>query len=64
MLVKCDVAQATHVQVDGLVQKISSKWGVDSNGRVSKEFGVVTEAGKSVSMWNAQLYFKEDSDSK
>lgn len=59
-----DVREATHVKVGGLVEKIVSKWGINDKGHLAKPseggFGVVTESGRRVSMWDAQLYLKED----
>lgn len=59
-----DVREATHVKVDGRIEKIASKWGIDSNGRFAKAseggFGVITENGQRVDMWHAQLYLRED----
>jgi hypothetical protein len=44
----------------GRYEKIISTWGVDSQGRLNKPseggFGVVTESGRSVSMWSALAY--------
>lgn len=56
-----DVREATHVKgPDGRWEKIASKWGIDSDGRLAKPseggFGVVTESGKSISMWEAAAY--------
>ena len=59
-----DVREATHVKVGGQVEKIASKWGIGHDGRLAKPseggFGVVTESGRRVSMWEAQSYSKED----
>lgn len=59
-----DVREATHVKVGGQVEKIASKWGIDSNGRLAKPseggFGVVTESGRRVGMWEAQSYLREE----
>lgn len=58
-----DVREATHVKVNGRIEKITSKFGIDSEGRLAKPseggFGVQTESGKTVSMWQAQAYLKE-----
>lgn len=58
-----DVRNATHVKVNGRIEKIESKFGVSSDGRLAKPseggFGVVTESGRTVSMWNAQSYFTD-----
>lgn len=57
------VTGATHVKVDGRVEKIVSKWGIDSAGHLAKPseggFGVITESGRRVSMWEAQGYLRE-----
>ena len=59
-----DVREATHVKVNGRVEKIASKWGIDSQGHLAKPseggFGVVTESGQRVGMWQAQRYLCED----
>ena len=59
-----DVRRATHVKVNGRLEKISSTWGIDSEGRLAKPseggFGVITEKGKHVSMWQAQSYYSEE----
>lgn len=58
-----DVRIATHVKVGGRVEKIASKWGIDAGGRLAKPseggFGVVTESGRRVTMWDAQSYLSE-----
>lgn len=58
------VQQATHVKINGRYERIVSKCGIDSDGRLAKPseggFGVITESGRSVSMWNAQRYGLED----
>jgi hypothetical protein len=62
------VEEATHVKVGGLIEKIASKWGVGQNeygyatyAKPSEGgFGVTTESGRNVSMWNAQAYLKEE----
>ena len=58
------VHEATHVKVGGRVEKIASKWGIDDKGYLAKPseggFGVVTESGKRVDMWQAQSYFNEN----
>lgn len=58
-----NVQEATHVKVNGRVEKIASKWGVNSNGQLAKPskggFGVVTESGRRVNGWEAQSYSKE-----
>ncbi|MEE9238028.1 MAG: hypothetical protein V3U58_00540 [Thermodesulfobacteriota bacterium] len=59
-----DVREATHVKVGGSVEKIVSTWGIKDTGGFAKPsgggFGVVTESGRRVSMWEAQLYLKEE----
>lgn len=59
----CGVKEATHVKVGGRIEKITSKYGIDQNGRLAKPseggFGVVTEGGKTADMWEAELYFRE-----
>ncbi|MBI5045326.1 MAG: hypothetical protein HZC02_05380 [Candidatus Levybacteria bacterium] len=58
----------TEVEAEGgQILKISSKWGIGSDGRLAKPseggFGVVTENGRRIGMWDAQRYFKEEGDS-
>lgn len=57
-----DIRQATHVKVDGQIYPIKSKWGIDPNGFLlppSKGgFGVYTEDGKRVAMYEAEAYYK------
>lgn len=59
----CDVREATHVKVGGRIEKINTKWGIDGDGHLAKPseggFGVTTESGKRVGMWEVQSYFKE-----
>ncbi len=61
-----DVRNATHVKVNGQIEKISSKWGISRNGHLAKPseggFGVVTESGQRVDMWHAQSYYSQDDD--
>jgi hypothetical protein len=64
-----DVREATHVKLtDGRIEKITSKYGIGSDGRLAKPseggFGVVTESGERVDMWSAQAYFKEEGSQK
>jgi hypothetical protein len=58
------VDEATHVKIGGRIEKIVSKWGIDKDGHLAKPsqggFGVITESGERVSMWQAQLYLRED----
>lgn len=59
-----NVTEATHVKVNGSYEKIASKQGIDSEGRLAKPseggFSVTTESGKTVSMWRAESYGKEE----
>lgn len=59
-----DVRVATHVKIGGKVEKITSKFGIDRDGRLAKPseggFGVVTESGRTVGMFEAQAYYKEE----
>ena len=62
-----DVREATHVKTrDGRWQKIASKWGISSEGHLAAPskggFGVVTEEGNNISMWDAMDYKREDAD--
>jgi len=57
-----------YVKVNGRLEKISSVYGVDSNGHLNKPseggFGVKTESGKTVTMWEAEGYVKADEVNK
>jgi hypothetical protein len=59
-----DVRSATHVTVDGAVERIVSKWGIDADGHLAKPseggFGVVTESGRRVGMFDASAYWRGD----
>jgi len=55
------VGEATHVVTAYGVEKIVSKSGVDAQGRVDpKGFSVTTESGRTISMWEARRYLKEE----
>lgn len=59
-----DVSEATHVKTSGgRIEKIISKYGLDEKGRPEPPsrggFGVITESGRTVSMWNARAYLRE-----
>ena len=45
-------------------KKIISKWGINEKGWLAKPseggFGVITEDGQRVGMFEAEAYFKED----
>lgn len=61
------VHEATHVKVPGgTIERIVSKYGVDDSGRVAPPsqggFGVVTESGRMVSMWDARSYLREEKE--
>ena len=61
-----DVKEATHVKVNGRIEKIVSKWGIKSEGGYAKPseggFGVVTESGQRVDMWKAQRYYRDETE--
>lgn len=60
------VQEATHVKVGGRIERITSKWGIGDGrlGSLAKPseggFGVVTESGRTVTMWQADAYLKEE----
>lgn len=63
------VHDATHVRLlDGRIERIVAKWGIDADGHVAKPseggFGVVTESGERVSMWEAKAYYKREPEWK
>ena len=64
MLGGISVVEATHVKVNGQIKRIGSKWGINEKGGVAKPseggFGVITEDGQRVGMFEAQSYFKEE----
>jgi len=59
-----DVREATHVKINNEYEKIVSKSGISSEGRLAPPsrggFSVTTESGRVVSMWEAQSYGKEE----
>lgn len=58
----CDVRDATHVKVNGHIVSIKSKWGVMGRQLAKPSeggFGVVTEDGRRVDMWQAESYYKK-----
>ena len=63
----CDVREATHVQVDGIIKKILFKYGItEGTGVLLKPseggFGVITVDNQVITMWEAQQYFKDEED--
>jgi hypothetical protein len=58
------VDEATHVKIGGRWERIASKYGIDKDGHLAKPsqggFGVTTESGRRVSMWDAELYGKDE----
>lgn len=63
---KVSIREATHV-VYGyppVVEKIASKWGVSAEGELAKPseggFGVLTESGRRVDMFEARFYEKRE----
>lgn len=60
---QCDIYQATHVKIDGRLEKIKTKIGVKV-GHLAKPseggFAVITESGRTVTMWEAESYFAAD----
>ncbi len=63
-----DVREATHVKVGGRYERIVEKYGVRQDGSLARPseggFSVVTESGRSVSMYQAQAYGKEEPSPK
>jgi hypothetical protein len=53
-----DMKPGDYVKVNGRLEKISSVYGVDHQGHLNKPseggFGVRTESGRTVSMWEAE----------
>jgi len=63
---ECDIKDATHVKIrSGQIERIESKWGISDEGQLAKPseggFGVITESGESVSMWEALAYYTDSS---
>ncbi len=62
-----DVREATHVKCpDGRIERIVEKVGIDHEGRLAPPsrggFAVRTETGKTIGMWQARAYFKEETN--
>ena len=61
---KCNVTEATHVKIFGVIRRIVEKWGISPHGHLAKPseggFGVVTEDGLCVGMWQVEAYYKEE----
>jgi len=59
-----NVTEATHVKIHGKLEKIATTWGIDENKSLAKPseggFGVVTESGYRVNMWEAEGYANEN----
>jgi len=60
----CDVREATHVKVGGVVKKILFKYGIEEGTGVLLKpseggFGVICEDNEVVDMWTAEEYYKE-----
>lgn len=58
-----DMTVGDYVKVDGKKEKIVSIYGLNKQtGSLAKPseggFGVVTESGRTVTMWEAQSYYK------
>lgn len=64
MKVGVTVNDATHVKIDGHFERIKSKIGFDADGQLVKPlrggFSVITESGRKVTMWEAEMYGKEE----
>jgi hypothetical protein len=59
------VHTATHVKIKGgRIERIVSKWGITETGGLNAPskggFGVITETGQRVDMYNASYYLKEE----
>jgi hypothetical protein len=63
VLKPADVRVATHVKVGDTMHKIVAKWGIDLGGHLAKPsdggFGVVTESGERIGMFDASSYWRE-----
>lgn len=59
-----DMKPGDYVKVGGQLKKITSVYGVSPEGHLAKPseggFGVQTEGGGSVSMWQAERYLKAE----
>jgi hypothetical protein len=63
-LESCDIFQAQYVKIGkGKIERIASKYGITPEGLFedysSGNFGVVTESGTTVSVWDNKLYYKD-----
>jgi hypothetical protein len=61
---QCDIREATHVKVKGEVKRILFKYGIEEGTGVLLKpseggFGVICEDNEVVTMWEAELYYKE-----
>jgi hypothetical protein len=58
-----DVRNASHVTVDGSIERVISRWGVDERGHLAPPsqggFGVVTISGRRVGMFEASAYWSD-----
>lgn len=53
------IHEATHVKHKGRIMKIAGTWGIDGNKLAKPSeggFGVITESGEKISMWEAEKY--------
>ena len=60
---RCDVREATHVQLNGKIVKIISKYGIKEDGSFAKVseggFGMIIEDSTRITMWEAECYYKD-----
>jgi hypothetical protein len=66
-MIQCDVREATHVKIDGKIKKIIAKYGIDKGSGVFAKpseggFGVITEDSSTITMWEADSYYKDVTD--
>jgi hypothetical protein len=63
---ECTVIEATHVEIDGKIKKIISKYGIREDRTFAKPseggFGVITEDSAIITMWEADRYYKDVTD--
>jgi hypothetical protein len=66
-MITCNVREATHVEINNQIKKILFKYGItEGTGVLLKPskggFGVITEDNQTITMWEAQRYFKEETN--
>lgn len=62
-MIACDVREAEYVRFADRTERIVMRWGIRPDGRLASPaqggFGVITESGEHVNMWQALMYLRE-----